>query len=183
MTRLQRRTAWQPNLKLPMCRCVLLQSASSFQTLQASSGRVCSCNPGLEACKAVEPQKLHSIDCTEACLSLSCTYETKHDLTCHQGKAAVAAAATDAAQHCEQQIKELSAAKASLTQQVEQGQQAFKAQEEATASLTRDLEAQQVRAIPLELCSALPSSLVSAVCIACSDQLLLSAHVQLLLAP
>ena len=61
----------------------------------------------------------------------------------------MAAAAADAAQHCEQQIKELSAAKASLMHQVEQGQQAFRAQEEATASLTRDLEAQQVGAIPL----------------------------------
>jgi hypothetical protein len=70
-------------------------------------------------------------------------------LTCHQGKAAVAAAAAGAAQHCEQQIQELSAANASLTQQVEQGQQVFKAQEEATASLIRDLEAQQVRAMPL----------------------------------
>lgn len=63
----------------------------------------------------------------------------------------MAAAAADAAQHCEQQIKELSAAKASLEQQVQQGQQAAKAMEEATASLTRDLEAQQVRPTQIDL--------------------------------
>ena len=98
-------------------------------------------------------------------------YGTKHSSTCHQGKAAVAAAAADAAQHCEQQIKELSAAKASLTQQVEQGQQAFQAQEEATASLTRDLEAQQVRSKRLDpLLSVVVLLLSLTLCMACLDR-------------